>query len=400
MKHRSHVYIAAIAVGVSLAAAATAAPKPHELTPIEQLGKALFFDTNLSSPPGQSCAACHAPEVGFTGPDSMLNAHGAVYEGALAGRFGNRKPPAAAYAGDSPIFGLDEMLGLFVGGMFWDGRATGWRLGDPLAEQAQGPFLNPLEQNLPSPAAAITIVAASSYATLFEQVWGAGSLSLDPANIPMAYERVARSIAAYERCNEVNPFSSKFDAYLEGKAKLTKLEKKGFRLFLGKGNCAECHIVTPGKSADKPLFTDFTYDNIGIPKNPENPFYGMLEFNPDGMNWIDPGLGGFLASVPEYASYAEDNYGKHKVPTLRNVDKRPNPDVVKAYGHNGYFKSLKEIVHFYNTRDVAAANWPPPEVSMNMNTTELGNLGLTDAEEDAIVAFMQTLTDGYMSSHD
>ncbi len=400
MKHRSHVYIAAIAVGVSLAAAATAAPKPHELTPIEQLGKALFFDTNLSSPPGQSCAACHAPEVGFTGPDSMINAHGAVYEGALAGRFGNRKPPAAAYAGDSPIFGVDEMLGLFVGGMFWDGRATGWRLGDPLAEQAQGPFLNPLEQNLPSPAAAITIVAASSYATLFEQVWGAGSLSLDPANVPMAYERVARSIAAYERCNEVNPFSSKFDAYLEGKAKLTKLEKKGFRLFLGKGNCAECHIVTPGKSADKPLFTDFTYDNLGIPKNPENPFYGMLEFNPDGMNWIDPGLGGFLASVPEYASYAGDNYGKHKVPTLRNVDKRPNPDVVKAYGHNGYFKSLKEIVHFYNTRDVAAANWPPPEVSMNMNTTELGNLGLTDAEEDAIVAFMQTLTDGYMSSHD
>ena len=87
--------------------------------------------------------------------------------------------------------------------------------------------------------------------------------------------------------------------------------------------------------------------------------------------------------------------GKHKVPTLRNVDKRPYPEFVKAYGHNGYFKSLKEIVHFYNTRDVEGAAWPPPEVPENVNTTELGNLGLSDAEEDAIVAFLKTLTDGY-----
>ena len=119
------------------------------------------------------------------------------------------------------------------------------------------------------------------------------------------------------------------------------------------------------------------------------------EFNPEGMNWIDPGLGGFLASVPDYATYATENLGKHKVPTLRNVDKRPYPGLVKAYGHNGYFKSLKEIVHFYNTRDVVTANWPPPEVPMNVNTSELGNLGLSDAEEDAIVAFMHTLSDGY-----
>jgi cytochrome c peroxidase len=194
----------------------------------------------------------------------------------------------------------------------------------------------------------------------------------------------------------VNPFSSKFDAYLEGKAKLTKQEKKGFQLFLTKGKCALCHLVEPGKSGTMPLFTDFTYDNLGIPKNPANPFYTMPpEFNPAGMDWIDPGLGGFLETVPDYAAYAAENYGKHKVPTLRNVDKRPYPEFVKAYGHNGYFKSLKEIVHFYNTRDVVAANWPPPEVPMNVNTSELGNLGLTDAEEDDIVAFMQTLSDGY-----
>jgi cytochrome c peroxidase len=109
------------------------------------LGKHLFFDTNLSDPPGQSCAVCHAPGVGWTGPDQAINAAGAVYEGAVPGRFGNRKPPASAYAGDSPILYYDGTK--WVGGMFWDGRATGWTLGDPLAEQAQGPFLNPLEQN-------------------------------------------------------------------------------------------------------------------------------------------------------------------------------------------------------------------------------------------------------------
>jgi cytochrome c peroxidase len=106
--------------------------------------------------------------------------------------------------------------------------------------------------------------------------------------------------------------------------------------------------------------------------------------------------------VPDYAQYADANIGKHKVPTLRNVDKRPDPGFVKAYGHNGYFKSLKEIVHFYNTRDVPGAGWngvpwPLPEMPLNVNTADLGNLGLKHAEEEAIVAFLQTLTDGYKS---
>jgi cytochrome c peroxidase len=397
--------IAASIVGIALAAAVTAsaAGRPG-LSPKEQLGKALFFDTNLSTPLGMACAACHGPEVGFTGPDAAINDAGAVYEGAVPGRFGNRKPPASAYAGDSPVLHLGVKTGGFVGGMFWDGRATGWTLGDPLAEQAQGPFLNPLEQNNASPAAVVAKVAASTYAPLFKQVWGPGSLS--PAYVSLAYERIARSIAAYERSKEVNSFSSKFDAYLDNKAKLTKQEKDGFRLFLGKGNCANCHSVTPGRSSERPLFTDFTFDNLGIPKNLANPFYAMPpEFNPYGACWIDPGLGGFLNSVPDYAQYAGANLGKHKVPTLRNVDKRPYPGFVKAYGHNGYFKSLKEIVHFYNTRDVPGAGWngvpwPPSEMVVNVNTTQLGNLGLTDAEEEAIVAFLQTLTDGYQSDKD
>ena len=142
----SHARLLVVVVAALVAVLCLAAPVfAAGLTPVEQLGKALFFDTDLSSPAGQSCATCHAPEVGWTGPKSEINAAGSVYEGAAAGRFGNRKPPAAAYGGDSPMLRFDEAAGLWVGGMFWDGRATGWTLGDPLAEQAKGPFLNPKE---------------------------------------------------------------------------------------------------------------------------------------------------------------------------------------------------------------------------------------------------------------
>jgi cytochrome c peroxidase len=373
-------------LGITAAAA-------QSLSPIEELGKALFFDTNLSTPPGQSCAVCHAPEVGFTGPDSGINAGQAVYPGAVHVRAGNRKPPTAAYGGDSPIFYWDDVEGLWLGGMFWDGRATGWTLGDPLAEQAMGPFLNPLEQNVPKMRQVIISVSRSSYAPLFQAVWGPGSLDFKK-DVADTYERIARSIAAYERSTEVNPFSSKYDSYLKGEVQLSDLEAKGLELFNGKGMCNLCHISEPGPNGEPPLFTDFSYDNLGVPKNPLNPFYmATSNFNPDGANWVDPGLGGFLkaAGFPEDVYMAE--WGKHKVPTLRNVAKVPYDGFVKAYGHNGFFKSLKEITHFYNTRDVAP--WAAPEVSENVNTDELGNLGLTDAEEDAIVEFMKTLTDGY-----
>src|SRR5512139_383222 len=182
----------------------------QELTSQEQLGKHLFFDTNLSDPPGQACAVCHGPAVGWTGPDEAINAAGAVYEGAVAGRFGNRKPPTSAYAGDSPILHWDGTK--WVGGMFWDGRATGSVLGDPLAEQAQGPFLNPLEQAIANPQVLCQKVKKASYAGLFEQVWGKGSLDC-AKDVNGVYEKIGRSVAAYERSAEVNPFTSKFDKF-------------------------------------------------------------------------------------------------------------------------------------------------------------------------------------------
>jgi cytochrome c peroxidase len=401
---------------------------------MERLGKSIFFDQKLSINENQSCAACHAPESGWTGPDATINAGGSVYEGSIAGRFGNRKPPSSAYATQSPIlhYVINKKVALFIGGNFWDGRATGEKLGNPAADQAQGPFLNPLEQALPDAACVVYRVCnAIGYPVSFEDVFpgncnisfptdtyslcAAGNpVSLDDANrakVNTAYNNIAYAIAAFEASPESNAFTSKYDAYLKWQVDLTKEEKKGLNLFQSKGKCSKCHVLNPGPNGEPPLFTDFTYDNLGIPRNPDNPFYEQAAFNPSGYRWIDLGLGGFLKSRPDYQGYAAENYGKHKVPTLRNVDLRPSPDFVKAFGHNGYFKSLKGIVHFYNTRDakavclesftseadaLAANCWPLPEIPVNVNTKELGNLNLSGAEEEAIVSFLKTLSDGYM----
>ena len=389
-----------MSVALSIVFLLGAAAARGALTPEELLGKFLFYD-KISAPDSMSCAECHAPETGFTGPVPGINKHGAVYHGAVPQRFGNRKPPSSAYATLSPIFHYDAAAGQFVGGNFWDGRATGEYLGNPAADQALGPFLNPVEQNNPSMQAVLEQIAKSKYAALWEQVWGEPIQYDTPEHITLNYARVGLTISVYEDSAEVNQFSSKYDYYLQGRAQLTAQEQWGLELFNGKGNCAACHLSEPGPGGQSPLFTDFTFDNVGTPKNPQNPFYDMdtvyladgSPINPQGASWIDPGLGGFLETVPKWASFAAENYGKHKVPTLRNVDKRPGNGFPKAYTHNGVFKSLEEVVHFYNTRDIG--DWPPPEVSENMNVDELGDLGLTAQEEAAIVAFLRTLSDGY-----
>jgi cytochrome c peroxidase len=388
------------------------------LTPKEELGFFLYFDDNLSEPAGQSCASCHEPTFGFIDPDSHLP----VSEGVIPGLFGGRNSPASAYAMYAPMFYFDEEEGLWIGGQFWDGRATGEVLGDPLADQALGPFLNPVEMANTSKAQVIADVASSSYATLFEQVWGPGSL----ANIESAYDQVALSIAAFERTELFGQFSSKYDFYLQacldaggdkddcaqgigktakkaGKKIFSKEEWRGFQLFMGENNndghlekgegamCSACHVAdwtedpgnvvvpvwAPGGMVP-PIFTDFTFDNLGVPTNTEFPL------GPDAP--IDLGLGPVVG-------YAEEN-GKFKVMTVRNIG------LTAPYAHNGLFKKLKEIVHFYNTRDVPGAlkkgaDWPQPEVPATMNTDELGNLGLSDKDEDALVEFMKTLSDGY-----
>lgn len=403
------------------------------LGPLSSVGKSIFLDPSLSLNGNQSCAACHGPDVGFTGPISAINAHGAVYEGSVSTRFGNRKPPSAAYATPSPILHrlLDKRDVLFVGGNFWDGRATGEGLGNPAADQALGPFLNPLEQALPDNACVVYRVCTGSYAPEVASAWGpdacaitwpgdvvaqctteGGSVSLstsDRSKVDATYGLVGLSIAAYEASPEVNAYTSKYDAYRMGTTRLSRQERMGLQMFKAKGKCAACHILDSGPNGEPPLLTDFTFDNLGVPRNPENPWYASA-FNPAGSAWVDEGLGGFLSTRAEYASYADDNEGKQKVPTLRNVAKKPSGAFVKAYTHNGYFKTLEGLVHFYNTRDVkdtcpgeyteaqalAADCWPAPEVEENVNHDELGDLHLTAAQEAAIVAFLETLTDGFI----
>jgi cytochrome c peroxidase len=373
----------------------------QDLSPKELLGKFIYFD-KISSPDSMSCADCHAPMSGFTGPTPGINKNGSVYRGAVPQRFGNRKPPSAAYATFSPIFHYDDVEGLFVGGNFWDGRATGERLGNPAADQALGPFLNPVEHNNASKQDVLEQIAGSEYAVLWEEVWGEPISDETPEDIETNYDRVGLAIAAYEASSEVNPFSSKYDYSLKGQVELTEQEALGLEVYEGKALCAECHPSQVGEHGERPLFTDFTFDNLGVPKNPKNPFYKMDKvllddgspINPDGKDWIDPGLGGFLLTRSEWSHMAAENMGKHKVPTLRNVDKRPGNKSHKAFMHNGVFQSLEEVVHFYNTRDVE--EWADPEVLENVNTDELGDLGLTPEEEAAIVAFMKTLSDGYV----
>jgi len=345
-----------------------AAVANRPLTKREQLGKEIFLDKNLSTPPGQACAHCHSSEAGFGQPDADLP----VSQGVHPDRFGNRNDMTAAYAAFSPRFHYDAEERHYVGGLFWDGRAA------TLEEQAKGPFLNPLEMANPNAAAVVAKVQQSPYANLFREVFGPESFA-DPGR---AYDFVAAAIAAYERTQELNRFSSKYDLFLQGKVKLTDEEMRGLALFENKkkGRCIECHPSRPGPNREPPLFTDFTYDNLGVPKNPENPYYYLPKsLNPDGTKFVDLGLGAVVKKP--------DENGKFRVPTLRNAA------VTAPYMHNGIFKTLRQVVVFYNTRDVGP--WPAPEVPQNVNREELGNLGLTEQEVDDIIAFLHTLTDGY-----
>jgi len=353
--------------------------------PKERLGGMLFHDARLSEPAGQSCASCHDANFASTDPDQWTP----TSQGVDPKLFGNRNTPTAMYMAFSPAFHFDADEGLYVGGQFLDGRAA------TLEDQAKGPFLNPLEMANTSKQQVVDKVSAASYASLFKRVYGPDAFSDTDA----AYDRIADAIAAFERTRIFNKFTSKYDAYLAGKAKLTGQEMRGLELFEreDKGNCAACHTSRPGEDGTPPLFTDFTYDNLGVPKNPLNQFYKMSKLhNPDGNKFVDKGLGGFVHSP------AED--GKFKVPTLRNIA------LTAPYMHNGYFMTLRGAVDFYNTRDtkpacpqefiaddkaIAKGCWPAAEVADNVNTDELGNLKLSEQEVDDIVAFMRTLTDGW-----
>jgi cytochrome c peroxidase len=267
--------------------------------------------------------------------------------------------------------------------------------------------------------------------------------AVDRGRSNATFDQYALAVTAYEGSLDVSAFSSKFDAFLAGKHNLTAKEMAGYDLFRGKGNCSSCHLdgrsttLNPGQHDDgnaadlTPKFTDTTSANLGLPRNPHNPFYfestpdsfGFTP-NPAGAAFTDLGVGLFLrnlsGTVPDssWTALAPAFDGFMQVSTARNVDMRPkcpNGKVFpKVYMHNGYLQSLKEVVHFYNTRDVypfdvTSGNcpagtkekvtcWPIPEVPQTKDMT-IGKLGLTDLEEDEIVAFLKTLTDGFTTPY-
>lgn len=361
-----------------LAAAISACSESTEVNEAEvtaqkqALGKQLFFDASLSTPPGQSCSSCHLPTAGFADPDKEIP----VSRGVNADRFGSRNTPSAAYAAFSPEFHFDVEEGIFFGGQFLDGRSS------TLEDQAKQPFLNPVEMANADKTVVVEKVSQAEYADDFKAVFGADIFN----DIDQAYDDIAEAIAIFERSDEVVPFSSKFDAFVAGEATLTAQEMRGLDLFNreDKGNCAACHPSTPATSAgltDTPaLFTDFSFDNLGTPANPDSPFLTQdVEFNPDGVAFVDFGLGGELADVAEN--------GKFKVPSLRNVD------LTAPYMHNGVFDTLEQVLDFYSDRD---ADGVVPEVADNVNMDELGALALTAQEKADIIAFMKTLSDGFV----
>jgi cytochrome c peroxidase len=412
---------------------------------ITLLGKIIFYDKNLSVNRNEACSFCHMPEAGFSGPVSTLNQTTSAYPGSVRTRFSGRRPQSHTYASYAPVLHYNLEQGDFVGGQFWDMRATGLRLDSALAEQAQGPPLDPVEMDLIDPACMVYRMSLRPYRSMAEGLWGAQAFAVQwPANakqvcdrpgpapeadpLPLhlgavdrgiaqtTFDRIAEAIAAFEGSTEVNPFSSKYDYVMAGKAEFTPEEKAGYELFRSKAShCNECH--RDGGPGEEPLFTDFTASNLGLPPNPALPFYkentpDQLGYtaNPDGLKYLDLGVGGFLGSPQnfnhEWAAMAKSFLGKYKTPTLRNVDKRPRAGFVKAYMHNGYLKSLKDVVHFYNTRDTLPkckpgdpgekiTCWPAPENPQTINRRQLGDLKLTGQQEDMLVAFLKTLSDGY-----
>jgi cytochrome c peroxidase len=430
------------------------------LESIELLGKNVFFDESLSRPANkQGCISCHDPVRGWTLPNAAINRTTVVAPGAKPGALGSIKVPTNSYATFSPVFQSSPAPPAppWLGGSFWDGRAEGCgatapvpiapcpigkpdktsetiKLSDlpvskqgvyakflgPVADQALNPFPNDVEQNIREKNVCQGVKTAK-YKKLYDDAFGEPiDCSPNPKNNPAyrtSFKRIAVALAAWQASSEVNSFSSKRDKALkddpdhafplEGpNVRLTTEENRGHDLFYNiqsplnpgpsRANCRFCHnnkgALSRGEEDDQ-LYTDFRYHNIGAPFNREIP--GVAKGKKDG-----------LATHLGDSTFA----GDFKTPPMRNVGKGAGGGFTKAYAHNGWFKSLESIVHFYNTRDAlprcetlgitdatekeALANncWPASEFANPVGGI-IGRLNLNAAEEAAIVAYLRTLSD-------
>jgi len=437
-----------------LAAGGVNSPTPSTKDPVILAGEFVYNDPSLSRRGNQSCASCHIGTWGFTAPDdgSIVSLVDAFFEGSIPGRFGDRKPPSAAYASLSPNLFYDEAERTWRGGNFWDGRAKGGKGLTAIAEQGLGPFRSAMEHAY-GPVCVLYEISTSAYAKAFEAgttvrfanlnfagAWlsygwtgpdrchdvqdlspefdavissfptaKSGVISeSEVAELIKAYTQVGHVLAAFENSPAVNRYSSKFD--LVGRDRWTSDERAGEALFFGVSGCANCH----SSDVAPQIFTDFSYYNIGVPSNPSNP---------RGMAWPDSGIG-IVVKDPNFN-------GHFKSPTLRNVAKKVGSGG-KTYMHNGVLTSLEQVVHFYNTRDLkkCPANitygagwkrfptikdpvsltkngicWPAPDFpgTMTKELVEgaprgtLGDLKLTATEERQLVAYMKTLSDAELN---
>ena len=430
----------------------TTPPTPAGLSARALAGKALFFDKSLSASGKQSCGTCHVPTRAFSADPATDHGLPVPLGGRNMDLPGFRNAPSLMYAALTPAFSLPG--GTPTGGFFRDGRASS------LATQAEQPFLTTFEMANADAAEVVTrLQASSSTLELFVSAFGESILSDPDATLAA----IGQAIAAYETeaTTEFAPFSSKFDAWLAGKAQLTAAEQAGLALFNnpGNGNCTACHPSQRQGYSEHALFTDFTYDNIGVPRNwsipanlsnPNSPVSGVaLDYMPAQQNvpadaeysYYDMGLCGPFAPAPDdpnarpVFSQTTTLCGVFKVPTLRNAA------VTAPYFHNGEFATLHKVVQWYVTRDINnnTGNNPTPvpagpggnpyftvgtgyvtasgtadlyqyndlpvEFDANVNIGEVpytppsfaGGQAptLTAAEIDDVVAFLCTLTDGY-----
>lgn len=358
-------------------------------SPVARIGEKAFSEPLLSASGRQSCSSCHSPESGH----AAANALAIQFGGINLDQPGLRNSQSLRYLVKNTAFHFDAE-GTPTGGFFWDGRA------DSLTQQAAGPLLNAMEMANLDKASVVAKIARTSWAHEFKSVFGENILQ----DVDLAFDKLTLALAQYQIEDAAfNAYTSKYDAWLRGKTHLTVQETRGLALFNdpGKGNCASCHTSSRGSDGSLPLFTDFTYDNIGLPRNLQIPANADPAF-------FDLGL----CARPELSSRSE-LCGAFKVPSLRNVALR------QAYFHNGYFKTLKEALTFYVQRDIQPGKWYPlnPDGTVNkfndlpsalqgnVNTSEapydrrLGDVpALSDAEVDDVIAFLRTLTDGWTPS--
>ena len=368
--------------------------KKQSSAEMEKLGEMIFNDPSLSKPGGQACVSCHIPMGAFTDISNSVSSIGADRKS-----FGNRNTPTIMYMKYSPPLELevddeDKTKMSYEGGLFWDGRAN------TLEEQAKGPFLNPAEMASTKEYVAHGVCSSLSYGQLFRNIFGS-SICNDAITfgipkplffvkqVDKIFDSVAKAIASFERTDQFSPFSSKYDKVEAKMEQFSDSERRGFELFKNEktANCVACHVLEHEKAGPLPLFTDFSYDNLGVPASPEIRVRGH----------ITPDIG--LAGTTKRA----EDKGKFKVPSLRNIAR------TAPYMHNGYFSSLKQVVDFYNTRDTKAVCpgaytaeeatksncWPSPEISENLNKKEMGDLKLSEQDVLDLVAFMETLNDEY-----